>query len=109
MRLPVASLQPLADGLGHHVGVTGEELDTGVVGLIAAQQAVLRIIAAAVDGSGQQIVQTQHHTGRRRLFSRRLLRCAGVDIAADDGIGVVQHRLHPVGEYDLRLEPRHPR
>ena len=28
-----------------------------------------------------------------------------MDIAADHGVGVVQHRLHTVGEYDLGLRP----
>ena len=92
----------LADGLRHGLGVPGKQLHTVLVGLVAAQQAVLGVIAAAVHRGGQQIVQPQHHL-RAGGGEQTLAALAGVDVAADDGVGVVQHRLHPVGEHDLCL------
>ena len=93
---------PASDGLGHVHGVTGEELDALLVGLVAAQQAVGLVVAAAVHGGVQQVVQAQHHTGPGGL-QKTLGAGAGVNVAANHGVGVVQHGLHPVAEHDLRL------
>ena len=88
--------------LGHGHGVAGEELYPLLVRLVGAKEAVLGVIAAAVYGGGEQVIQTQHAfgTGGTQLG---LGAPAGVDVAAEDGVGIVQNGLHTVGEDDLRL------
>ena len=97
--------EALAQLLGDRHAVAREELD-GLLGrLVGAEQAVFGVVAAAVDASVEQIVEAEHHF-RARGLEQALAAHAGVDVAGDDGVGVVAQRLHAVAENDLDLSAR---
>lgn len=94
--------ESLAQLLGNGHAVAREELN-GLLGrLVGAEQAVFGVVAAAVDASVEQIVEAEHHTGASGL-EQALAARAGVDVAGDDGVGVVAQRLHAIAEDDLDL------
>ena len=94
--------QSLTQGLRHGHGVPGEELHAAVVGFVGAQEAVLGVIAAAVHGGGQQVIQAQDALSAGGL-QQALGALAGVNVTADDGVGVGEDGLDTVGENDLHL------
>ena len=94
--------ESLAQLLGNGHAVAREELN-GLLGrLVGAEQSVFGVVAAAVDASVEQIVEAEHHAGASGL-EQALAARAGVDVAGDDGVGVVAQRLHAIAEDDLDL------
>ena len=84
------------------LALTGEELDLVFGSLVGAQEAVLLIAAAAVDGSGHDIVQTAN-TLRTGSLEQALGTLAGMNIAVDDVFGVVQDGAAVIGKDDLHI------
>lgn len=89
--------QSLTQRLSHGHGVPGKELHAAVIGLVGAQKAVLGVITAAVHGGGEQVIQTQDTPGAGGL-QQALGALAGVDVTADDGVGVGEDGLDTVGK-----------
>ena len=84
------------------IGVAREELDLFFGGFVGAEQTVVFVIAAAVDGAGEDIVERVEAfgTGGGQTALGALAR---MDVAADDVFGVVQDVGGVVGEDDLHV------
>ena len=82
--------------------LSGEQLDGGLGGLVGAQQAVLLVVAVAVNGLGQDVVQAADSlsTGSQQ---QTLGTCTGVDVAGQDVLGVGQDCTAVICEDDLSL------
>ena len=92
----------MLDAGNHLVTVDGEQLD-GLLGrLVGAQKAKAVVVARAVDARGHDIVQRAHDLGAC-LLQDTLGARPGVDIAGQDGFGVVQDGTRVVGKDDLCL------
>ena len=78
------------------IAVMREQLHLVLGGLVAAQDAILRVIAAAIHGGGHDIVHAQHACalGAQNALGAR----AGVDIAGNDLVGILQNIGGIVGE-----------
>ena len=97
--------ESLAQFLGNGHAVAREELN-GLLGrLVGAEQSVFGVVAAAVDALIEQIVEAEHDL-RTRDLEQALAARAGVDVAGDDGVGVVAKRLHAIAEDNLDLGAR---
>ena len=78
------------------VAIVREQLHLILGGLVAAQDAVLRVVAAAIHGGGHDIVHAQHACalGAQDALGAR----AGVDIAGNHLVGILQNIGRIVGE-----------
>ena len=90
------SLNAVNDGLA----VTREELDGFFGCLVGAEKTVGFVVAAAVYGCGQNIVETENGFGAGSL-EKSLGARTGVDVAAENVLGVVQNGVAVVGEDDF--------
>ena len=88
------------DGLCHRLSVFGEELDGVLRGLVGAQQAVLRLVAAAVDGLVHDIAQGQYlfGAGLQQTLSGPL---PFVDVGTEDRVRIGKNGCGVVGKDDL--------
>ena len=82
----------LLNGVHQVLAVAGEQLDLIFCSLVGAQQAVLFIVAAAVDGAVHDLVETKYTLCTGSLQDALGAR-SGVDVAAEDVLRVVEDRL----------------
>ena len=99
--------QLVLDVLHQTLAVPGEELDLVLGGLVGAQQAVAGVVAAAVHRGGEDLVQAEHTLCAGGL-EQALGAGAGVDVAGQNVLGVVQNGPGVVGEEDLHLRAALP-
>ena len=101
--LDAGALQQLGlDALGHGLGVLREELDLVLGGLVGAEQAVLRAVAAAVHGGVEDVAEGEHVPASGGEDAA-LGAAAGVDIAAEDVVRQRGGGLGAVGKDYLAL------
>ena len=92
------------DVLNQRLSVLRKQLD-GIFGrFVGAQQAVVLIVAGTFYRRVHDIVETQNDLSAR-FFEDALGALAGVDIAGENGIGIVENGLGTVGKDDLYLCP----
>ena len=92
----------LLDVQHQRAAVAGKELDLVLGGLVGAQQTVLFVVAAAVHRRGEDLVQTVDRL-RAGGLEQSLGARAGVNVAGEDTVGILEDVLRVVGEDDLRL------
>ena len=92
----------LLDLVHQRPAVPGEQLDLVLGGLVGAQQAVVRVEAAAVHRGGHDLVQAEHPPGAGGS-QQAAGAGAGMDVTMQHILGVVQNGAAVVGKDDLRL------
>ena len=89
------------------LALPGKELHLVLGGLVGAQQSVLAVVAAAVDGGGHDIVQAEdllRPGGQQAALGAG----AGVDVTGQHVLGVGQDGPGVIGEDDLHLRAALP-
>ena len=89
--------QILLDGIDERLAVAGEKLDLVLGGLIGAEQTVILIVPAAIDGGGQDLIHSVNAFGAGGQ-KKPLGTGAGVDVAVDDVFGVLQNLTRVIGK-----------
>ena len=84
------------------LAVAREELDGALGGLVGAEETVALVVAAAFYGGVEDIVQPEHYAGAE-IAQDALGAGAGVDVAGDDGVGIVEDASGAVAENDLHI------
>ena len=84
------------------LAVAGEELYFILGGFVGAEKTVFFVVAAAVNGGGENIVKSENGFCAG-VFKNTLGAGAGVNIAGKDGVGVVKDCFCVVCKDDFNL------
>ena len=92
----------LLDFQDEGLAVAREEFDRPFICLVGPEKPVTFVVSASFDGLVEDIVHTQYDAGTE-IAEDALGAGAGVDVAGDDGVGVVQYAAGTVAEDDLHI------
>ena len=82
------------------LAVPRKEFYAVLAGFVGAEQTIGLVVSAPVHGRGEDVVETEDHPGTC-IAEKPLAALAGVDVAGDDGVGVVEYGERPVGKDHL--------